>query len=145
MPEMWIEPLDDCKAAGVRADHGRIRARRLLILYIVANAVLYSCLMPLWEGFDEAYHFGYAQQLTSGQLSDEVKASILLAPFSPVVQHNLPQVTSFSQYFSWSDDHRASVRNELFAIPVSLGAHVSDYGNYETQQAPLAYFAMAPL
>ena len=122
-----------------------MHSRRFLIAYIVANAVLYSCLMPLWEGFDEAFHFGYVQQLTSGRLSDEVKASLLLAPFSPVVQRNLPSVTSFSEYFSWPPEKRVEAKRQLYAIPSSLRLRVSDYGNYETQQAPLVYVLMAPL
>lgn len=41
--------------------------RRFLIAYAFLNAVLYSLLLPLWEGFDEPFHFGYVQQLANGQ------------------------------------------------------------------------------
>ena len=34
-----------------------------LLLYGVLHAVLYSSLLPLWEGFDEAFHYGYVQEL----------------------------------------------------------------------------------
>src|ERR1700676_5219037 len=75
-------------------------ARVLLIAYILVNAALYSVLLPLWEGFDEPFHFAYVQQLANGQglpdartarLSREVGASLLLAPASQAVQQNLPQ------------------------------------------------------
>lgn len=65
--------------------------RLLLIAYALVNAVLYSLLLPLWEGFDEPFHFAYVQQLANGQglpdartagLSREVVASLLLAPAS---------------------------------------------------------------
>ena len=79
-----------------------MKARLLLIAYAFVNAVLYSVLLPLWEGFDEPFHFAYVQQLGDGQglpdartarLSREVEASILLAPASQAVKQNLPQVT----------------------------------------------------
>ena len=31
----------------------------LLIAYGVANALLYATLLPLWEGFDEPFHYSY--------------------------------------------------------------------------------------
>jgi len=78
--------------------------------------VLYSLLLPLWEGFDEPFHFAFVQGLANGQglpdprtarLSGEVGASILLAPASHVVKQNLPQVTLYAQYFSWPAPRRA--------------------------------------
>jgi len=39
----------------------------LLIGFAAANAVLYSALLPLWEGFDEPFHFGYVQRLANGR------------------------------------------------------------------------------
>ncbi|MDQ6663113.1 MAG: hypothetical protein M3Z23_01815, partial [Acidobacteriota bacterium] len=88
---------------------GNEAARSLLILYALVNAVLYSVLLPLWEGFDEPFHFAYVQQLGNRQglpdprtarLSREVAVSVLFAPPSQVVKHNLPEVTSYNQYFS---------------------------------------------
>jgi hypothetical protein len=29
----------------------------------VLNAVLYSMLLPLWDGFDEPFHYGYVETL----------------------------------------------------------------------------------
>lgn len=84
-----------------------MKARRLLVAYALTNALLYS-LLPLWEGFDEPFHFAYVQQLANGQglpdprvarLSSEVGASILLAPASQVVKQNLPQVTFICRVF----------------------------------------------
>ena len=31
----------------------------LLIAYGAANALLYATLLPLWEGFDEPFHYSY--------------------------------------------------------------------------------------
>ena len=64
--------------------------RILLIAYALVNAVLYSLLLPLWEGFDEPFHFAYVQQLANGQgcrmrncsAVARSAASLLLAPAS---------------------------------------------------------------
>lgn len=129
-----------------------MNARRLLIAYVLVNALLYSVLLPLWEGFDEPFHFGYVQQLANGQglpdpntarLSNEVATSILLAPGSYVVKKNLPQVTSYSQYFSWPALERAEVRRRLNEIPPEFRWQPSQFVNYEAQHPPLAYFLLA--
>jgi hypothetical protein len=129
-----------------------MNAHRLLIAYALANAVLYSVLLPLWEGFDEPFHFAYVQQLANGQglpdprtarLSGEVGASILLAPASQVVKRNLPQVTSYAQYFSWPATRRAEVRRQLYEIPAGLRWQSSQFVNYEVHHPPLAYMLLA--
>ena len=40
--------------------------RWFLLAYVLTNAALYSALLPLWEGFDEPFHFGYVQYLANG-------------------------------------------------------------------------------
>jgi hypothetical protein len=126
--------------------------RILLIVYALVNAVIYSGLLPLWEGFDEPFHFGYVQHLANGQgwpdartarLSSEVYASLLLAPASQAVKQNLPQVTSYSEYFSWPAQRRSEARRQLDAIPSSLRWQSSELSNYEAHQPPLAYIFLA--
>jgi hypothetical protein len=129
-----------------------MNVRLLLIAYALVNAVLYSVLLPLWEGFDEPFHFAYVQQLANGQglpdartarLSGEVGASILLAPASAAVKQNLPQVTSYTQYFSWAAARRWDVQRQLRAIPPELRWQSSEFLNYEAHQPPLSYVLLA--
>lgn len=127
--------------------------RLLFIAYALVNAVLYSIVLPLWEGFDEPFHFAYVQHLANGQglpdartarLSREVEASILLAPASEGVKQNLPQVTSYAEYFSWPVAKRLEVRRQLRAIPAELRWHSSEGSlNYEAHHPPLAYILLA--
>jgi hypothetical protein len=126
--------------------------RALLILFAVLNALLYSLLLPLWEGFDEPFHFGYVQQLATGGgfpdarravLSREVRQSVLLAPASDSVHANMPEVTTYSEYFSWPPARRAAVQQALRSIPHADRSQPSAAGNYEAQQAPLAYILLA--
>jgi hypothetical protein len=123
-----------------------------LLFYGLANAILYSSLLPLWGGFDEPFHFGYVQNLANGagfpdprysRLSEEEGRSILLAPASSSVRRNLPEVTTFSDYFALPAAERQTKRKELFEIDPALRRRPSEFINYEGLQAPLAYLILA--
>lgn len=129
-----------------------MRLRWLLLAYAVANAVLYSMLLPLWEGFDEPFHFGYVQYLASGngfpdprtsRLSQEVGESLLLAPASLSVKRNLPEVTSYAEFFAWPESRRSQTHEQLSHIDPNLRWRSSKFLDYEALQAPLAYAALA--
>lgn len=129
-----------------------MKPRWLFLIYALTNAVLYSMLLPLWEGFDEPFHFGYVQNLASGRgfpdprtsrLSQEVGASLLLAPASLSVKRNLPEVTSYTEFFSWPESKRQQAHHQLSQIDPSLRGQLSRFLNYEAQQAPLAFAVLA--
>lgn len=124
----------------------------LLIVFVSLNAVLCSTLLPLWEGFDEPFHFGYVQQLANGdglpdartaRLSREVAESILRAPASYSVKANLPEVIPYSEFFSWPYRRRWQAHESLRDIPRPYRWQPSEFLNYEAQQAPLAYILLA--
>jgi hypothetical protein len=126
--------------------------RVALVAYVLANGVLYSAILPLWEGFDEPFHFGYVQQIANAQglpdprlstLSREIGSSLLLAPAGVVVHRNLPYVTTWREYFSSPPADRAAVRARMYELPPGLRRQSSGIPNYEAQQAPLAYFLLA--
>jgi hypothetical protein len=124
----------------------------LLLAYALANATLYSMLLPLWEGFDEPFHFGYVQFLANGngfpdprmsRLSQEVGASLLLAPGSLSVQRNLPEIPSYPEFFESAESKRRRAHQQLSDIDPSLRWQPSDSLDYEALQAPLAYAILA--
>jgi hypothetical protein len=128
-----------------------VTIRAALIAYGILNAVLYASLLPLWEGFDEPFHYGYVQtlsqqrtlpQLGKSTLSPEVWASLQVAPASLSVKRNLPWVTTFEDYFSKSPSERHQVRAQLEHLP-RIGNRGAD--NYEAHQAPLAYLLLSVL
>lgn len=127
-----------------------------LLLYGLLNAALYASLLPLWEGFDEEFHYGYVQYLVEHHsfpvlgragLSDEINRSIGLLPMSYVMIENLHLhgVRTFDQFFALDSPTRHELRNEANRIPTSLRAteSVPYHGNYEVHHAPLAYLVMA--
>ncbi|HXP87496.1 MAG TPA: hypothetical protein VN841_22380 [Bryobacteraceae bacterium] len=130
--------------------------RPLLLLYGLLNAALYSSLLPLWEGFDEEFHYGYVQYLGVHHrfpvlghtgLSQEVNQSIGLLPMSHamVKSLHLTGVRTFDQYFSLPDPVRRQLYHEARRIPPGFAVQESDaYSlNYEVHQAPLAYLVLA--
>lgn len=130
----------------------RARWSIALAAYAVLNAVLYASLLPLWEGFDEPFHYAYVERLaTHGELpvpgntplSAELWESLHLAPGSHLVQRNLPFVTSFSEYSALAPAERRWRRERLMTLrPASRLDDAWGTSNYEAQQAPLAYLLM---
>jgi hypothetical protein len=127
--------------------------RLAVLLFGALNAVLYAGLTPLWEGFDEPFHYAYVQQLWKTRslpvqkrtcLSEEVWQSFPLAPASHVVKRNLPMVTTFDDYFRLPEADRLGRRRRLEQLDPYLASIDSSCPNYESQQAPLAYALLAP-
>jgi hypothetical protein len=125
--------------------------RPLLLIFGVAQAVLYSSLLPLWEGFDEPWHYGYVQHFAEGgglpvlgktSLSKEVWASMLLCPASHIVHSHLPELQPFDAYFKLGPEARGRERRSLETLPRE-GAVPTTHINLEIQQAPLAYAILA--
>jgi hypothetical protein len=125
----------------------------VLAAYGVVNAAAYSCLLPLWEGFDEAYHYGYVQFLSThlrfpvlGQtvLSREIWRSFQLVPVSHYIQPFTGAPTNFADYFALSPDEREQRRMQLESIPAGEKyLPQADKSNYEASQSPLPYLFMA--
>ncbi len=123
------------------------------VIYGGLNAILYAGLTPLWEGFDEPFHYAYVQQLWNTRslpvqkrtcLPEEIWQSFPLAPASHIVQRNLPMVTTFEDYFRLPQSERLLRRRRLEHLDPHLAAADSGCLNYEAQQAPLAYAVLAP-
>jgi len=128
--------------------------RLAVFLFGALNAVLYAGLTPLWEGFDEPFHYAYVQQLWKTRslpvqqrtcLPEEVWQSFPLAPASYIVKRNLPMVTTFDDYFRLPEAERLARRRRLEQLHPNLAGADSSCPNYESQQAPLAYALLAPI
>ena len=124
-----------------------------LAAYGVLNAALYASLMPLWDGFDEPFHYGYVEHLaTHGDfpivgrtpIAEEIWESLHLAPGSYLIKRNLPFVTSFSDYFALPLTEQRARRESLLSLnPVLRFDDALGTSNYEAQQPPLAYLILA--
>ncbi|HUP05304.1 MAG TPA: hypothetical protein VMU19_15005 [Bryobacteraceae bacterium] len=129
-----------------------MKTSHLLVALAAVNALLYAGLLPLWEGFDEPFHFGNVERYALGGglprpdgpgLSREVAQSIVLVPASAPVKANLPRATTYSDFFAGPPERRAQLREALRRIPPEYRRQTSDIGDYEAYQAPLAYLLLA--
>lgn len=126
--------------------------RWLLVCYGILNSVLYVSLLPLWDGFDEPFHYAYVQALSHGcglpvlgrtTIFEEIWQSLAIAPGSYAVKKNLPVVTTFQQWFNLEPADRARLRGQLESLRPGTGCASVGPLNYEAQQAPLAYALLA--
>lgn len=128
-------------------------ARRLVLVFALTNAVLYACFLPLWEGFDEPFHYGYVESLAvqgrfpvfgQSKVSEEINASFLAVPLTRMLSGTIPGALSFEEWSRLSPDVRFQRMARLNTVGPDLRGVPSNLENYEAQQAPLAYIILAP-
>lgn len=111
-------------------------------------------MLPLWEGFDEPFHYGYIEHLRTTRrfpevnrttLSGEIRTSLRLTPVSWILHNALPGSIAFDDWFRLGPEERRQRRAAVKKLPLELQRESSDLLNYEAQQAPLAYLLLTPL
>ena len=127
-----------------------MRIHKLILLLGIVNATLYSALLPLWEGFDEAFHYAYVENLRQtshlpilghAMVPNHVLASLQLAPVSNVVHAVIPETTSYDTWVSLPEAEKARRREELDRL--YSGSGNSTRPNYEAHHPPLTYLLLA--
>jgi len=126
-----------------------------VLLLALTNAVLYCALLPLWEGFDEPFHYGYIETLVVehrlpvlGQttISTEIRQSLMATPIprflKVVVRGSSVAIEDWSALLA---PERRLRGDALRTIPRTLRYKRSTFFNYEAQQAPLAYILLMPI
>ncbi len=118
----------------------------------MVNASLYSALLPLWEGFDEAFHYAYVETLwQTGRLPqlgrtlvpNDVFRSLELVPFSHVVHRWIPGSITFDAWFLLPQAEKEQRRRELELIRPEPAS--SSRPNYQAHQPPLPYIMLVLL
>jgi len=124
--------------------------RKLILVFGLLNATLYAALLPLWEGFDEAFHYSYVQTLWQtcrfpvlGRtlVVSDVSESFRLAPVSHIVHSEIPVTTSYDQWFALTEIEKQRRRTDLDLLRPDSGR--SSGQNYEAHHPPLAYLCLA--
>lgn len=126
--------------------------RRVILTSAIVNACLFSGLLPLWEGFDEAFHYAYVETLWQTDrlpvlgrtlIPNDVFGSFQFAPVSYIVQRSTPQAISFGVWFSLTNAEKERRRYELTLLPAK--PENGSRPNYEAHHPPLAYIVLALL
>jgi hypothetical protein len=127
---------------------------RALALFALLHGLLYCSLLPLWEGFDEPYHYGYVEHLRSeweapvsgrALLPEETWQSMHLVPASYLNVRNVPDLIPYSAYFKMDPAARRDLRARLFTLPPGLRTQKTGPPNYQAQQPPLAYLMLVAI
>jgi hypothetical protein len=126
--------------------------RKVILMFAIVNACLFSGLLPLWEGFDEAFHYAYVETVWQTHrlpvlgrtfIPNDVSRSFQFAPVSYIVQRWTPQATSYDAWFALTQAEKEERRNELNLLPAK--PENSSRPNYEAHHPPLAYIVLALL
>jgi hypothetical protein len=126
--------------------------RRVILLFGLVNACLFSALLPLWEGFDESYHYAYVETLwrTSRlpvlgrtMVPMDVFRSFRFAPVSYTLLKWIPEATSYEAWSGLPQAEKEQRRRELELLRPEPGS--SSWFNYEAHHPPLAYIPLAIL
>jgi hypothetical protein len=129
-----------------------VRVRKLILMLGVLNAFLYCGLLPLWEGFDEPFHYAYVESLWQTHqlpvlgrtlIPGDVARSFQLAPVSYILHGWIPEATTFDEWSLLPRAEKERRRNELDRLRPE--AKNSSRKNFEAHHAPLAYMILALL
>src|SRR2546421_5485300 len=129
----------------------------LIWLCFVLRGVFYSAVLPVWEGYDEPFHFACFQQLEidrkiqrpGAPVSRELEQSLHLLPLPWILaQSQLPSpLFSHEQYWSLPPGKRLDLQQTFQSMPQNWAAETGpeNIGNYEAKQMPLYYLLLFPV
>ena len=124
----------------------------ILWLVFVVRGFFYAAILPIWEGYDEPYHFASLQYIVANgtppslhsRISREVSASFHVLPLPWMLRlHGIsPPFYTHDDFWKLTVEQRAELQKSLHQIPPDWGKLPSPEPllNYEAQQPPLYYF-----
>ena len=124
----------------------------ILWLVFVLRGSFYSAILPIWEGYDEPYHFAAIQYVAANgtppslqtRISREVSASFHVLPLPWMLRlHGIsPPVYTHDDFWKLPEEQRAELQKSLHQIPPDFAKQPSPEAllNDEAQQPPLYYF-----
>ncbi|RJP72458.1 MAG: hypothetical protein C4532_05935 [Candidatus Abyssobacteria bacterium SURF_17] len=139
----------------------RDRSQRLFFtlvwLFFIIRGTLYAIVTPMWEGFDEPFHFAYVHLLTATRAlpvwgeafvdSDvaESTAYLPLPRLMPPLVANAPAL-SYRDFWQMDKNKREGLMSNLRRLRASSERSApSQTPLYQLQHPPLYYFICAPL
>jgi hypothetical protein len=131
-----------------------VKSSYVALALALMSGVLYSSLLPLWNGFDEPFHYSYIETLVLSHtfpklrhtpITTEIKDSIALVEVSRFLQEMVPGSISVEQWSQLPRIEKQRRRSQLTVLSPRLRSQPSDLLNYEAQQAPFAYMMAAPV
>lgn len=134
-----------------------IKLLALLWSTFLIRGFFYAAVLPIWEGYDEPYHFAYIQCLAATHkpptlatpISRQVDASLHVLPLPWMLKfHAIPQpLYTHDDFWRLPAPARELLMRKFEAIPPGWGREPSLQRvlNYEAQQPPLYYLLSWPV
>ena len=129
----------------------------LIWLCFVLRGLFYCAVLPVWEGYDEPFHFAYFQQLETDRkipnpgapVSRQMEQSLHLLPLPwMLAQSRLPPpLFSHEQYWNLPPGKRLELQQAFQSMPQNWARETGSehIGNYEAKQMPLYYLLLFPV
>jgi 4-amino-4-deoxy-L-arabinose transferase-like glycosyltransferase len=134
----------------------------LVVLALLWSAFLvrgffYAAILPIWEGYDEPYHFAYIEYLVARHttptlatgVSRQIDASLHVLPLPWMLTlQAIPQpLYSHDKFWEIPPATREFLQKQFRGIPPQWARQPSPefFQNYEAQQPPLYYLLCWPL
>jgi hypothetical protein len=117
----------------------------------VVRGVFYSTVLPIWEGYDEPFHFAFVQYLVASNrfpipttlVSREIQTSLYSLPLPWTLQKLASANPVFSHDMFWKLEcqQRENLQHQFRQIPKQWAneSATEPIRNYESQQPPLYY------
>src|SRR5260370_1760552 len=134
---------------------GIVSSLVLMWCVFVARGVFYPTVIPVWEGYDEPFHFAFVQCLvTSNRLpipttlvSREIQASFYSLPL-PWTLQNLTRdnpIFTHDSFWKLERQQRENLQRQFLQIPKQWAKEsaTQPISNYESQQPPLYYLLLS--
>jgi len=130
---------------------GRIRFLTLIWCAFIVRGIFYSAIFPIWEGYDEPFHFAFIQYLVTREalplpttpVSREVQASLHVLPLpGTLLRHGYPApMITHDEFWRLDDRQREQLEQRFRNIPEEWTKEpaTEPIRNYEAQQPPLYY------
>ena len=133
------------------------KAKTLALLWIVflIRGFFYSALLPVWEGYDEPYHFSYIQHLAAShspptpqtRLARDVNDSLHFLPLPWMLQFQAINKPLYTHDQFWKSSAAERNQREQRARQIATASYQQSRDgpfNYEAQQPPLYYILCWP-
>lgn len=137
-------------SSGVR--HLTLPTIWLALILFVSRGLLHLLVVPMWEGFDEPFHYAYLQYiaehrmlppLNAPSVSQEILKSLQLFPTTSHLSHFAPM--RFKDFWDLGAADRVRLRQSLDSIEPAAKYQLANLPNYQTQHPPLYYVLCIPV
>jgi len=145
------EPSNETRSGGGDCHLTSVTVLLAVILFL-SRGFLHILVVPMWEGFDEPFHYAYVQHiaehgwlppLSAPSVSQEILESLQLFPTTYHLSHLTPM--RFKNFWELSPVDRLRSRRSLDSIEPASRSQLTHLVNYQTQHPPLYYLLCAPV